>query len=214
MCVAAQRMPSATTTTGNAIWLILPPMRAIATTVMERRPSVCLGAEVLDWTTTITAQLTMNATWTHTSARRPSVQRTRCAKDSTKCATMLMTIVSTAEAVKVLDVAPGATTLPSTVSQEMYATWTPTSVRIPISANLTKTATRMCQESVTQGMLSTQSASSATRVQMETHANQGASMTDLPTQCPAVQLHQTQSVTRPPTGVRPHQDINCSHTSR
>lgn len=171
-----------------------------------------LGVEEWDWTTTITAQLTMNATWTPTSARRPSVQKTRCAKDSTKCATTLMTIVSTAEAVKVLDVAPDVTTPPSTVSQEMYATWIPTCVKIPICAKLTKTATKMCQESVTQGMLSTLSASSATWVQTETHANQDASMTDLPTQCLAVQQHQIQSVMRRTTGVRPHQDINCSHT--
>lgn len=172
-------------------------------------PSVCLGVEVLDSTTTITALLTMNVTWTLTSARRPSVQKTRCVKDSTKCATMLMTIVSTAEAVKVLDVVLDVTTPPSTVSQEMYATWTPTCVRTPTSAKLTKTATRMCQESVTQEMLSTLSASSATRVQTETHANQGASMMDLPTQCQAVQQHQIQSVTRPTTDVRLHQDINC-----
>lgn len=212
MCVVAQRTLNVTTTTGNATWLILLPMRAIATTVMEKRPSVYLDVEVLDWTTTTTAQPTMNATWTHISARRPSAQRTICAKDSTKCATTLMTIVSIVEAVKVLDVAPDVTTQPSTVSQEMYATWTPTCVRIPISAKLTRTATKMCQESVTQGMQSTLSASSATWVQTETHVNQDASMTDLPTQCPAVQQHQIQSVTSRTTGVRPHQDINCSHT--
>lgn len=173
---------------------------------------MCLGVEVLDWTTTITALPTTSATWTPISARKPSAQKMRCAKDTTKCATMLMTTVSTAEAVKVLDVALDVTTPPSTVSQEMCATWTPTCVRIPTSANLTRTATRMCQESVTQGMPSTLSASSATWGQTETHVNQGASMTDLPTQCRAVQQHQIQSVTRPTTGVRLLQDINCSHT--
>jgi len=128
------------------------------------------------------------------------------------CATTLMTIVSIAEAVKILDVAPDVTIPPSTVSQEMSATWTPTCVRIPISVKLTKNATKMCQESVTQSMLSTLSASSATLMQMETHVNQDVFIPDLPTQSPAAQQNQIQSVTLRPTGVSPQQDINCSHT--
>jgi len=83
----------------------------IATTATERMHSVCRVAEALAWTTTITAQITMNVTWTLINVRKSSALRTPTAKVSTRCAMKLMTTASTAEDVRILDVAPDATIL-------------------------------------------------------------------------------------------------------
>jgi hypothetical protein len=119
-----------------------------------------------------------------------------------------MTTASTVEAVRVLDVAQDVTILPLTASQETSVTWTHTCVRIPMSVSQMRTATTMCQESVTWNMLNIQNASIVIRAPMAILASQDVSMMEEVTRSPAVLTPHLPTVMTT-TNVRLKEDISC-----